>query len=279
VIIISGVGGIIFDVDHFAGDDGPGIRSVVYFKGCPLRCVWCHSPESQSAEPESIFIKSNCNSCYVCADEGCINGAQRTCGYYVSVRDLLDEILPQRAFFDSSGGGVTLSGGEPLIQQNFITELLQELQKEKIHTIIETSLMCDPEVIRSIYPLVDTFYCDVKVIDPDKHKRYTGYTNDVILSNIELLSRLKGQTGIVLRVPLIPDHTDSSDDITEIYKFAVKLGISNVHLLPYNPSAPAKYEWLKKKYPLGVLERQSTHHLNELISIAPDIINAKTSGT
>ena len=266
-------GGVIFDIDHFAVHDGPGIRCVVYFKGCPLRCIWCHSPQSLAREPELVYIKVKCNSCTACAGEKCIYGARRICGKHVSVQDIIDELLPQRAFFESSGGGATFSGGEPLYQPEFIAALLRKLHAEEIHTIIETSMMCDPGIIQDIYPFVSAFYCDVKIIDPDKHKQYTGHNNKTIISNIELLSKLKTQTDIVLRVPLIPGYTDAADDVSEIYRFAQELGILDVHLLPYNPSAPVKYEWLSLTYPLGTCERQSSQYLNDLQDIAPAGIN------
>ena len=270
---MPGTGGIIFDIDHFAVHDGPGIRSVVYFKGCPMRCLWCHSPESIKKEPESIFIKEKCISCNICAGDKCLHGARKTCGCFVSEQDLLDELLPQCAFFESSGGGVTFSGGEPLMQPEFIAILLQKLQEVGIHTIIETSMMCDRSIIQDIYPFVDEFYCDVKIIDSEKHKRYTGCDNKIILSNIELLAEEKNRQGITLRIPLIPGHTDASDDIAEIFRFAQNLDLSDIHLLPYNPSAPAKYEWLSMIYKPGKLERQDTQYLNELLSIAPADLN------
>jgi len=266
-------GGIIFDIDHFAVHDGPGIRSVIYFKGCPLRCLWCHSPESQSKELEPVYIKSRCKSCNNCSGDDCLYEARRICGYHVSSSELLDEVLPQRAFYDSSGGGVTLSGGEPLMQPEFVAELLQKLRIKGMHTIIETSMMCDPKIIREIYPHVDSFYCDVKIIDPVKHKQYTGHDNNLILSNIELLSKLKDKTEIVLRIPLIPGYTDTPENITAIYHFALEKGLTEIHLLPYNTSAPAKYEWLSKTYPPGPLKQQNTQQLNELLSLAPNNLN------
>jgi len=266
-------GGVIFDIDHFAVHDGPGIRSVVYFKGCPLRCIWCHSPESLAREPEPVYIKAKCKSCTTCSGAKCIYEAQRICGRHVSMQDIIDELLPQRAFFESSGGGVTLSGGEPLFQPEFIAALLRKLHAEGIHTIIETSMMCDPGIIRDIYQYVNIFYCDMKVIDPIKHKQYTGCDNSMIISNIELLAKLKNKTDIVIRIPLIPDYTDAASDVSEIYQFARELGLSNIHLLPYNPSAPAKYEWLSMTYPPRTHQKQSYQYLSELKSIAPAGLN------
>jgi len=269
------VTGIIFDIDHFAVHDGPGIRSVIYFKGCPLRCLWCHSPESLERRPEPVYIKEKCKSCISCAGEGCPYGAQSICGRTVSVNEIVDEILSQRTFFVSSGGGVTFSGGEPLFQPEFITAILRKLHKEGIHTITETSMMCDADVIKDIYEFTDTFYCDVKMIDPVKHKLYTGHDNITILSNIKMLSKLRDRQGIVLRIPLIPGYTDAADDIAKVYRFAGEAGLSEIHLLPYNPSAPAKYEWLSIEYKPGIMERQSSEYLDALITAAPAGLNIK----
>jgi len=266
-------GGVIFDIDHFASHDGPGIRTIVYFKGCPMRCLWCHSPESLKKEPEPVYIRSKCKSCVDCADIGCIYEAKRTCGSYITASRLVDEIVPQKVFFDSSGGGVTLSGGEPLFQPEFLAALLRSLKDENIHTIVETTMFCEPGTIKEIYPLVDVFFCDLKIIEPTKHKQYTGQDNNLILSNIKLLVELKGQNNIILRVPLIPGFTDTPENITAIFKFAKDTGLSDINLLPYNPSASAKYEWLSMEYPPGTLERQSPQFLHSLLGLAPQDIN------
>ena len=262
-------GGVIFDIDHFASHDGPGIRSVVYLKGCPLRCLWCHSPESLKKEPEPVYIKSKCRSCTTCEGENCLYEARRVCGKYIAVSELVDELLPQKTFFDSSGGGVTFSGGEPLFQPEFLTALLHELRKENIHTLIETSMLCAPGIIKDIYSLIDTFFCDIKIMDTEKHKQCTGHRNDMILSNIKLLADLKKHKNIVIRVPLVPGCTDTAENIADIFNFARNTGLYEINLLPYNESAPAKYEWISKSYPLGNMKRQSTQYLNELLSIAP----------
>jgi pyruvate formate lyase activating enzyme len=265
--------GLIFDVDHFAVHDGPGIRAVVYFKGCPLRCAWCHSPESQLGEPQAMRIPSKCLSCAVCAAEACPNGAYRLCGRYMTVPELMSELLPDKVFYDSSGGGVTLSGGEVLFQPDFAAALLAALRAEGIHTIIESSMLGGEGAIRALSPLADVFYCDVKCMDPIRHKEYTGADNSAILANIGLLAGLRGGSGIVLRVPLIPGYNDAPGDVAAVYGFALELGLCDIHLLPYNTSAPAKYEWLGLAFPPGELERQSAPYLAELVSMAPTGLN------
>ncbi len=267
--------GLIFDIDNFAVHDGPGIRSVVYFKGCPLRCAWCHSPESQKVEPELIHLKSKCLNCPICAGKNCANGAYRVCGRYVTVSNLLKELLPQKVFFKSSGGGVTLSGGEVLYQPEFAQALLRALKEEGIHTIIETSVTGAEGCLKDLSPFTDIFYCDVKIMSNEKHRLYAGADNKIILSNIKALSSYRNGKGIVLRVPLIPTYTDGEDNVTEIYRFALECGLTEVHLLPYNNSAPAKYEWLFREYKPGKLERQNAEYLKHLKESAPQSIKAE----
>ena len=259
---MSKMTGIIFDIDHFAVNDGKGIRTAIYFKGCPLRCLWCHSPESQSNEIETIHNTENHQT-----------KAKKTIGRYITVSDLINEILPQKVFFDNSGGGVTITGGEPLMQPEFLIKLFEALRNENIHTIIETSMMCDPNIIKSLHSLADVFYCDIKIVNPAKHKEFTGTDNFVIMQNIRALARYRRNKNIVLRVPLIPGYTDSTQDIEKIIRFAKDIGLTDIHLLPYNPTAPAKYEWFNMKYPLGELKRQSDEYLNTLLSLAPADIN------
>ena len=226
--------GVIFDIDHFAVHDGPGIRSVIYLKGCPLRCKWCHSPESHQLQPQTINV----------------NGTEKICGRYVTVSEVLNEIIDDKPFYDSSGGGVTLSGGEVLFQPDFTLELLRELREHGIHTLVETSGMGKWDDLAKISEYTDTFYYDIKIIDSDRHKQYTGSDNFVILENLEKLSVLRNKKDIVIRVPLIPSYTDSDADIDEIFKFTSFIRLDTVELLPYNKSAAAKYEWLGIPYPL-----------------------------
>ena len=227
--------GVIFDIDHFAVHDGPGIRTVIYLKGCPLRCKWCHSPESHILEPQTINV----------------NGAEKTCGRYVTAADVINEIIDDKPFYESSGGGVTLSGGEVLFQPDFTLELLRKLRENEIGTLIETSGMGKWNDLAKISEYTDMVYYDIKIIDAERHKQYTGLDNFTILENLKKLSMLKNKNDIVIRVPLIPSYTDSKSDIDEIYKFASYIGVDNVELLPYNKSAAAKYEWLGIPYPLN----------------------------
>lgn len=288
--------GTIFDIDHFAVHDGPGIRTTVFLKGCPLRCIWCHSPESQKNAPEILFISSRCTSCCACmhaCPEGlqqmdtdgerhykrhgckgcgaCINVCHSEalvfCGSEVTSQEVVEEALQDAVFYRKSGGGVTLTGGEVLSQPEFVLEILKGLKKQDIHTIVETSGVGSWEHLKEWIPYVDLFYYDLKVIDPVKHIKFTGSDNKIIIDNLKRLRELT--SNIVLRVPLIPGYTDGEDDIMAIYLWAVKNNICHIHLLPYNSSAPAKYEWVGRDFIPRILNRQSFSVLKRLKDIAP----------
>ena len=265
--------GIIFDIDNFAVHDGPGIRTVIYFKGCPLRCVWCHSPESQEKEPQTLYIADRCRHCSPCLGDKCVNEARVICGRKVKASEIAAEVIEDKVFFDSSGGGVTLSGGEVLFQPEFAESLLAQLHDCGIHTVVETSGMGKRQDLRNVARYTNLFYYDIKSLDNEKHSMYTGAGNKIILDNLKKLSdEIKGDK-IVLRAPLIPGYNDSAGEITEIYKLAQKLRIYNIHLLRYNQSASAKYQWLNLPYKLGELNRQSDDYMNKLREIAPEGIN------
>ena len=248
--------GIIFDIDHFAVHDGPGIRTVIYLKGCPLRCVWCHSPESHVKDFQTLNV----------------GGAQTAIsGRKIKASEAAAEILGHKVFFDSSGGGATLSGGEILFQPEFAQSLLARLQGSGVHTLAETSGMGDWGRLRGIAEYTDMFYYDIKTLDNGKHLSYTGAGNKLILDNLKKLSEYMPEK-IVLRVPLIPGYNDTTAEITGIYELARGLRICGVHLLRYNISAPAKYEWLDLPYLPGNLERQSDAQIAGLIKAAPEEI-------
>ncbi len=295
------VTGIIFDIDHFAVHDGPGIRTTVYFKGCPLKCVWCHSPESQKTSPEILFIPGKCimcgncisvcerdlqkiegqkrifqrEKCSVCGDcvTACPTEALRFSGKEMTVDSVVAEVKENFLFFKNSGGGVTLTGGEVLCQPEFALAILKKVKMTGIHAIVETSGMGKKEDLLALIPHVDVFYYDLKILDEQKHLKYTGCTNQVILAN--LISLRQKTESIVIRIPLIPGYTDSLDNISDIYRFLKKQKIKRVDLLPYNSSAPAKYKWLKRKYLPGKLDVQTDDYLQELQEKAPQGIEVR----
>jgi pyruvate formate lyase activating enzyme len=268
------------DIDHFAVHDGPGIRTCIYFKGCPLSCAWCHSPESQLPYPELLytasrctlcgccvtacpkklhsiketkhmFSRSNCNNCGICA-AACPKGALSMSGKEKKLDEILKEALSDRVFYKNSRGGVTITGGEVLMQGPFVSRLLYELNKREIHTIIETSGYGDVDWLLTFADSASLFYFDFKIADPIQFRKYVGPNPDLIWSNLERLR--KKTASIVLRLPLIPGISDTLENVKMLYKLAADLNILTVHLLPYNYSAGAKYEWLGRDYSLDSLK-------------------------
>ena len=198
----------------------------------------------------------------------CANGARAVCGKLAKASELADEISENKIFFDSSGGGATISGGEALFQPKFAISLLALLRERKIHSIVETCGMGNWEHLREIAEYADIFYYDIKILDEKKHLIYTGAKNKTILGNLKKLAGISADK-ITLRVPLIPGYNDFADDIAKIYDLAHGLCIRQIHLLKYNSSAPAKYEWLGLDYKPGDLKKQSEDYLGKLRKMAP----------
>ena len=286
--------GIVMDVDHFAVHDGPGIRTCIYLKGCALSCAWCHSPESQSSVPQLFFAQSRCTGCgrctVVCPEgvhhqegslhmleresctgcgtcaEACPSGALSVSGRFMTADEVVREALADRVFYENSGGGVTLSGGEVLSQAAFARNVLSQLKGEGIHTLVETSGFGREEALLSLAEVTDLFYFDFKLADSGMFRRFTGGDPEVVMRNLKSLRAVTDH--IVLRIPLIPGITDTAENISAGFALACELGIQSVHLLPYNASAGAKYAWTGREYPLGLLEAREGLH-EELLALAP----------
>ncbi len=263
----SNLTGIIFDVKRYAIHDGPGIRTTVFFKGCPLRCEWCHNPESWKPERERAFRPGRCEVCgccvYACprqaisieADqpttdenrcvlcgacvEACVAGAREIIGRQVGIGELIAEIERDVVFYDQSGGGVTFSGGEPLMQPDFLLGLLVECKARDIHTAVDTSCYAPAEVIDGVNPHVDLFLCDLKHMDSARHEQASGFPNELILENIRRIAA----TGrnIILRLPLVPGFNDGGLNLEATGRFAASLGaVVAMDVLPYNSGGSAK---------------------------------------
>lgn len=251
--------GVIFDIKEFTVHDGPGIRVTVFFKGCPLRCNWCHNPEGLSFEPE-LFVKKtsciNCGKCHkACAHKeceafgrclkACPKGLVSVVGYRVGSGELAKELLGYRRFLELNHGGITLSGGEPLAQPDFLLALLSDLMP--IHTAVETSGYGNPGVFEQVIELADLILFDIKHMDSDNHKRHTGVGNELIQRNLLML--MDSDKPFIARIPLIPGVNDTEENLRQTASALDRAkNLIRVELLPYNPFAGAKYGSVQKEY-------------------------------
>ena len=237
---------LISDIKRFAVHDGEGIRTTVFFKGCPLKCVWCHNPESISFKPQVAFYENKCIGCGECKKEGftvegCLGDARVLYGKEMTIEKLLPLLLEDKDFYETSGGGVTLSGGECLCQADFCAELLKALKKEGINTAVDTCGFVSKEAIDKVLPYTDTFLYDIKAIDEDVHIKCTGQSNKIILENLKHIDSLGKK--IEIRIPYVPEY--NSDQIGKIAEFLKPLkNIKAVKVLPYHNYAGSKYEAL-----------------------------------
>jgi pyruvate formate lyase activating enzyme len=282
---------LILEIKGNSLDDGPGIRSVVFYKGCPLFCVWCHNPESKKNTVEISFDakvcidcgacrdrcsakalssdnrfyidRSKCDLCFLCV-EACPSGALDKVGKTMSIDDIIKKILPDKSFFDISGGGVTLSGGEPTLYMEFTSGLLKSLKQSNIHTLLETCGLFDlSRFMDTLYPNLDTIYFDIKIINSNVHKKYCGVPNEKILENFTKLVHMAKNDGKVLlpRTPLIPKITDTETNIRQIAAFLKNLNITEAALLDYNPL------WHEKSDKVGV---EDPYKKSKVMTFFPD---------
>ena len=272
--------GTIFNIQKFCVNDGPGIRTTVFVKGCPLNCLWCHNPESKSTHTELFYnpkkcigcgkcealcentchifsknghryLRESCIACGKCTEE-CYSGALEKVGYKISVEDALTAVLKDKTFYEKSGGGITVSGGEPMAQFDFTYALLEESKKAGLHTCMETCGFAPSERYAEIAPLVDIFLFDYKTSDSAEHKKYTGVPNEKIHENLRMLDSLGAKT--ILRCPIIPTINDSEEHFRGIADMANSLkNIIAVDIEPYHPLGESKTEMLGKEYPLSDL--------------------------
>jgi pyruvate formate lyase activating enzyme len=281
---------LIFNIQKFSVHDGPGIRTTIFFKGCPLTCQWCHNPESQSYQKEflidrdrcslcgrceehcsqhamqkingkMLYDKSKCNYCEECMDY-CYNNAREIAGQEYTVPELMLEIQKDQAFYEQSGGGVTLSGGEVMTQIDFVAELIGACKEQGISVVIDTCGYAPQESFLRIMEDVDLFLYDIKTMDPNTHRQYMGQDNVLILENLKLLSS-KGAV-IQLRLPLIEGINTTDEHIQMIINFISDLTIHSINLLPYHHMAKDKYKKLQMEYPLEPFSRPSEERLREI---------------
>ncbi len=250
--------GIIFDIKKYAIHDGPGIRTTVFFKGCPLNCCWCHNPESRKLALEPIKGLSPRGCLTQFSDNG-----NEMIGRKMTVDQILNEIQKDVIFYDESGGGVTFSGGEPLMQPEFLLSLLQLSRENEIHTMVDTSGYAKWQVFERIVDVVDGFLYDLKLIDDNVHRKYTGVSNQLILENLPKLAKLA--KSLTIRIPLIPDITDTNENIVGIINYLHSLtNIRKIDLLPYNIIGENKYQKLGQTYAPAKRQVQSQEKLNHI---------------
>ncbi|WP_159519206.1 glycyl-radical enzyme activating protein [Sunxiuqinia indica] len=226
--------GMIFDIKRFAIHDGPGIRTTIFLKGCPLKCQWCHNPESIDKNPICIEKTVQLNGHKFTEKE--------TIGYQISSEELMDELLKEQVFMQESGGGVTFSGGEPLLQYDFLAEMLQTCQASGIHTTLDTSLFANWSVIEKIAGHTNLFLVDLKIMDDQQHQLYTGVSNKTILENIQRLTR--NGSLITIRIPMIPGVSTTPENVNESIEFlkTLKHPFGRIDLLPFHNTAKEKYK-------------------------------------
>lgn len=263
--------GKIFNIQRFCTSDGPGIRTTVFLSGCPLRCAWCHNPESQSGEDETLFYADRCIGCGRCkgeednADFVCFSGARERRGKDVTSDEVIAEVMKDKIFYDRSGGGLTLSGGEPLFQIEFALELLMKAKERGLHAAVETCGYVTREQMQKAADLVDLFLFDYKETDPLLHKEFVGVDNALILENLKLLDRLGKD--IVLRCPIIPGCNDRADHFEGICNISNTLkNVVRIDIEPYHSLGENKYRATGRPVPSFVApEKERIRQIVELI--------------
>jgi len=287
--------GLVFNIKHFAVHDGPGIRTTVFVKGCPLRCMWCHNPESLTSEPQLMFTPSRCIGCGYCfkvCEQGahitvngahevdwnkcvacgkcaaeCYSGALELAGKETSVDEVMEEVLKDKVFFENSKGGMTISGGEPLSQPEFTTEVFKKAKENGIHTSLDTSGYAAWSVIEKVIEYVDLVLYDLKQMDSGRHKEYTGVPNELIIENLKKIDK-KG-IPIWVRIPTIPGLNDGEDNFRKIGELLSGLKhLERVDILRYHKMAEAKYEHTGQDYRLKGMdtpEKDEVEHLKDIL--------------
>ena len=286
--------GQVFNIQKFCLNDGPGIRTTVFLKGCPLNCIWCHNPESKLSASEIFFHSKKCtlcgrckmicpNQCHElttgkhffrrqnCIDckrcvEACFSGALESVGKEMTIWEVMEIVLQDKVFYENSGGGMTLSGGEPMMQYAFAHEILKVSKEHGLHTCMETCGYCNRRNLKEIIPLVDIFLFDYKLSDSSLHKKYTGVSNEEILQNLLCLDELEAK--IILRCPVIPGINDQPEHFQGIINIANRLrNLIEINVEPYHPLGKSKAELLNKEYLLNNISFVENQMIEKWISI------------
>ena len=283
--------GKIFNIQRYSIDDGPGIRTTVFLKGCPLRCKWCSNPESQNAWPEIVHRDSFCHRCGTCitacpekaivlGDKGieidrqrctncgrcaevCPYNALEMVGQEMLVDDVLSEVRRDAEYYRVSGGGVTASGGEPLSQADFVAELFARCGEEGIHTCLDTSGYASPGAFKKVLAYTNIVFFDIKHTDPERHEEMTKHQNGVILDNLQIV--VKSGVDVIIRIPVLSGLNSTVEEMADTAKLIRDSGLNKVHLLPYHKYGVGKYEMLDREYPLEDLVPPAPEELEAIV--------------
>lgn len=257
---------LILNIQRYSLHDGDGIRTIVFFKGCPLKCPWCSNPESQSFEPQTVKMESKCIHCKHCSfnvDE-CPTGAITQFGKYITVEEVVSEVQKDMIFYRTSSGGVTLSGGEVLSQSAFALELLKQLKSLGINTAIETSGQGNTQNLIELSTYLDLILFDLKIMDKEKSKLILGADINLIKNNI--VTSVKMHKKVIPRVPLIPGYTTDDENIKQIIIFVKSLNLTEIHLLPFHQYGSNKYKLLNVDYKLNNIDIPSPQSIEKIVN-------------